>query len=90
MNLNQIKAEILTGGFDNSQLQELMETVQYARAQLGKTVVRQLHPGANVKFVSNRNGQTYLGTVEKVAIKNVVVRTAMGRYRVPANMIEVA
>lgn len=90
MNLNQIKAEILTGGFDNSQLQELMETVQYARAQLGKTVVRQLQPGTNVKFVSNRNGQTYLGTVERVAIKNVIVRTAMGVYRVPANMLEVA
>ena len=88
MDLNQIKAEILTGTFNNAELQQLMETVQYARAQLGKTVVRQLQPGASVKFVSNRNGQTYLGTVEKVAIKNVVVRTAMGLYRVPANMLE--
>jgi hypothetical protein len=90
MNLNQIKAEILTGGFDNSQLQELMETVQYARAQLGKTVKRQLQPGASVSFVSNRSGQRVLGTVERVAIKNIVVRTALGMYRVPANMIEVA
>jgi hypothetical protein len=90
MNLTQIKAEILTGGFDNSQLQELMETVQYARAQLGKTVKRQLQPGVNVSFVSNRSGQRVLGTVERVAIKNIVVRTALGMYRVPANMIEVA
>ena len=90
MNLNQIKAEILTGGFDNAGLQELMETVQYARAQLGKTVKRQLQPGVSVSFVSNRSGQRVLGTVERVAIKNIVVRTALGLYRVPANMIEVA
>jgi hypothetical protein len=28
--------------------------------------------------------------VERVAIKNIVVRTHLGLYRVPANMIEVA
>ena len=89
MNLTQIKAEILTGGFDNSQLQELMETVQYARTQLGKSVKRQLQPGVSVSFVSNRSGQRVLGTVERVAIKNIVVRTHLGLYRVPANMIEV-
>jgi hypothetical protein len=89
MNLNQIKAEILTGGFDNAGLQELIETVQYARAQLGKTVKRQLQPGVSVSFVSNRSGQRVLGTVERVAIKNIVVRTHLGLYRVPANMIEV-
>jgi hypothetical protein len=89
MNLAQIKAEILTGGFDNAGLQELIETVQYARAQLGKSVKRQLQPGVNVSFVSNRSGQRVLGTVERVAIKNIVVRTHLGLYRVPANMIEV-
>jgi hypothetical protein len=89
MNLTQIKAEILTGTFNNAELQELMETVQYARAQLGKTVKRQLQLGASVSFVSNRSGQRVLGTVERVAIKNIVVRTALGLYRVPANMIEV-
>jgi hypothetical protein len=90
MNLTQIKAEILTGGFDNDQLKDLIETVQYARAQLGKDIKRQLQPGVSVSFVSNRSGQRVLGTVERVAIKNIVVRTALGLYRVPANMIEVA
>jgi hypothetical protein len=90
MNLTQIKAEILTANLSNAELQELIETVQYARAQLGKTVKRQLQPGVNVSFVSNRSGQRVLGTVERVAIKNVVVRTHLGLYRVPANMLEVA
>jgi hypothetical protein len=89
MNLTQIKAEILTAQLTNAELQELIETVQYARAQLGKTVKRQLQPGASVSFVSNRSGQRVLGTVERVAIKNIVVRTHLGLYRVPANMIEV-
>jgi hypothetical protein len=57
MNLTQIKAEILTAQLTNAELQELMETVQYARAQLGKSVKRQLQPGASVSFVSNRSGQ---------------------------------
>lgn len=90
MNMTQIRTEILTGQFDNSELQQLMETVQYARAQLGKSVKRQLQPGVSVSFVSNRSGQRVLGTVERVAIKNIVVRTHLGLYRVPANMIEVA
>jgi hypothetical protein len=89
MNLTQIKAEILTGGFDNAELRELIDTVQYARAQLGKDIKRQLAPGVSVSFVSNRSGQRVLGTVERVAIKNIVVRTHLGLYRVPANMIEV-
>jgi hypothetical protein len=89
MNLTQIKAEILTANLTNSELQDLIETVQYARAQLGKTVKRQLQPGVSVSFVSNRSGQRVLGTVERVAIKNIVVRTHLGLYRVPANMIEV-
>jgi hypothetical protein len=89
MNLTQIKAEILTANLTNAELQDLIETVQYARAQLGKTVKRQLQPGVSVSFVSNRSGQRVLGTVEKVAIKNVVVRTHLGLYRVPANMLEV-
>jgi hypothetical protein len=89
MNLNQIKSEILTANLTNAELQDLIETVQYARAQLGKTVKRQLQPGVSVSFVSNRSGQRILGTVERVAIKNIVVRTHLGLYRVPANMIEV-
>jgi len=89
MNLTQIKAEILTANLTNAELQELIETVQYARAQLGKSVKRQLQPGVSVSFVSNRSGQRVLGTVERVAIKNIVVRTHLGLYRVPANMIEV-
>ena len=90
MTINQIQSAILAGGFNNAELQTLIDTVQHARSQLGRAVKRQLAPGVNVSFVSNRSGQRVLGTVEKISVKNVIVRTALGVYRVPANMIEVA
>jgi hypothetical protein len=42
-----------------------------------------------VSFVSNRNGQKYSGTVDSIKIKNAIVATPMGRYRVPCNMLTV-
>jgi len=89
MNLAQIVTAINNTGFTNAQLDEISAAIKFARAQLGNRVTNTLKLGANVSFVSNRNGQKYIGTVEKIAIKNVIVRTALGRYRVPSNMLEV-
>lgn len=89
MNIQEINRSIITGTFTNEQLNSIMDAVKYARSQLGRDTMRQLRRGVTVKFVSNRNGQTYTGTVEDVKLKNVIVTTALGRYRVPANMLEV-
>jgi hypothetical protein len=89
MNLTQIVTAINNTGFTNAELDEISAAIKFARAQLGYRVANTLKLGANVSFISNRNGQKYIGTVEKIAIKNVIVRTALGRYRVPANMLEV-
>lgn len=89
MNIQEINRSILTGTFTNEQLNSIMDAVKYARSQLGRDTMRQLRRGVTVKFVSNRNGQTYTGTVEDIKLKNVIVTTAIGRYRVPANMLEV-
>lgn len=89
MNIQEINRSIITGTFTNEQLNSIMDAVKYARSQLGRDNMRQLSRGVTVKFVSNRNGQTYTGTVEDVKLKNVIVTTALGRYRVPANMLEV-
>jgi hypothetical protein len=47
-----------------------------------------------VKFTSSRNGQTILGTVEKVNRKFIIVRengkAFGGSWRVPANMLQAA
>lgn len=90
MNINQINQAIIAGNFTNDQLNSIGMSIKYARTLLTKTVKSQLLPGVKVKFVSNRTGQTITGTVRKVAIKNIIVDTPFGGYRVPANMIEVA
>lgn len=68
---------------------ELIELIKLRRNNLSKRTAASIALGDNVTFTSSRTGQRVSGTVEKVAIKNVIVRTALGRYRVPANMLEV-
>lgn len=72
----------------NEELNQIIETVKYRRAQLARKNTATLTPGATVSFVS-RTGATIQGTVRKVAIKNVVVDTPRGGYKVPANMLTV-
>jgi small-conductance mechanosensitive channel len=88
MNITEINSAIMFGNFSNTELSSIMSAVQYARGQMTKEKIRSFMRGDTVKFTSNRNGQTYTGTVEKIAIKYVNVRTAVGVYRVPANMLE--
>jgi len=83
-----IRSAIVTGQFSNSELDTIQTAITFARSQLTHRNKATLRRGDTVKFTSNRNGQTYTGTVEKIAIKYVNVRTAVGVYRVPANMLE--
>ena len=68
---------------------ELIDLIKLRRNSLSKRTAASIALGDSVSFTSSRTGQRVMGTVEKVAIKNVIVRTALGRYRVPANMLEV-
>jgi hypothetical protein len=90
MDINTINGAIMRGGYSNDDLNSIMDSVKYARSKLGRAKLRSFGVGDNVKFTSNRNGQVYKGVVEGVKIKNVIVNTAMGRFRVPANMLESA
>jgi hypothetical protein len=86
--IQQINSAIMFGNFTNTELSSIMSAVQFARTQMTKQKIRSFARGDIVKFTSNRNGQVYQGTVEKIAIKYVNVRTPVGVYRVPANMLE--
>lgn len=88
--IQEINSSIMFGNFTNDQLNSIMTAVKYARAQLTKQTASSLRIGANVKFTSSRSGRVITGTVESIKIKNVIVNTALGRYRVPANMLEAA
>jgi len=86
--IQEINSSIMFGELTNDQLDSVISAVKYARAQITKQNARTLRIGANVKFTSHRTGQTITGTVESIKIKNVIVSTSLGRYRVPANMLE--
>jgi hypothetical protein len=88
--IQQVNSSIMFGEFTNDQLNSIISAVKFRRMQITKQTKSQLRVGGQVKFVSSRTGQTVVGTVEKVAIKYVTVKSALGRWKVPANMLEVA
>jgi len=88
MDIRQITHAIKFNGLTNADLDLVMSAVRFARAEIVQDNKRTMVPGTQVKFTSSRNGRTYLGTVQKVAIKYITVATAVGTYRVPANMLE--
>lgn len=90
MSIQTVNAEILAGNFTNEQLSSIIDAVKFARARLTEVNKRSLRLGAAVRFTSTKNGMTYNGVVDKIAIKYVTVRTTQGLWRVPANMLETA
>jgi hypothetical protein len=90
MSIQTVNAEILAGNFTNEQLSSVIDAVKFARARLSEQNKRALRLGGAVKFTSTKTGMTLQGTVDKIAIKYVTVRTTQGLWRVPANMLETA
>ena len=90
MDIKDINYAIMFGNFTNEQLNSMGDAIRYARAQLTQKNKRAFQLGDTVKFTSNRNGLTYVGTVNKVKIKFILVKTNAGLFNVPANMLEAA
>jgi uncharacterized protein YwbE len=88
MNITEINTAILQGTFTNTQLMSIVDAVRFAQARLREDTKRGLRIGDAVSFRSSKTGQTYRGTVRKIAIKFVTVDTGQTLWRVPANMIE--
>jgi len=88
MNIQQINSAIIAGKLTNDELTSVVDAVKFARARLAQSLKFSLKVGQKVKFTSSRSGQLIIGTVRKVAIKNVIVDTPVGGYKVPANMLE--
>ena len=90
MNVKEINSAIMFGNLTNDELSSVIDAVKFARSQMTKQKTRTFKLGDSVKFTSNRNGLTYVGTVRKVKIKYVLVNTPGGVFNVPANMLEAA
>lgn len=86
--IQQINQAIMFGQFSNTELESILGAVKFARASLTRQVANNIKVGSQVKFTSQRRGQTITGTVEAIKIKNAIVATSLGRYRVPMNMLE--
>ena len=89
MNVQDIIREIKHGVFTNDELNQIGRAIQFARAQLVHEVKREIFPGATVYF-KDRYGSRITGTVKSIKIKNAIVETGGGRYRVPCNMLEMS
>jgi hypothetical protein len=90
MNVSQINTAIIQGTFTNTELSSMIDAVKFAKSKLTNRVKFTISNGSKVKFTSSKNGITYSGTVEKVAIKFATVNTGQGRWKVPMNMLESA
>lgn len=86
--IQQVNSAIMFGNFTNTELTSILSAVQFAKAQLRKDKIRTIKVGDSVKFTSTKHGTVITGTVAKVAIKFVTVRSNQGLWRVPANMLE--
>jgi len=87
MSIQSINAEILAGNFTNTQLGSIIDAVKFARARLGDDNKRALRINDRVTFDSTKLGRGVTGTVTKIAIKYVTVKTAHGLWKVPASML---
>jgi small-conductance mechanosensitive channel len=85
--VQEINQAIMFGNFTNTELVSIIDAVKWKRATLAKLTKASLAVGDSVEFTSNKTGMTLQGTVTKIAIKYVTVRTPQGAWRVPANML---
>ena len=90
MTVESIQSAIISTNLSNDELNILADAIKYKRSLVGRDVARTLATGSTVKFTDSRTGQVYTGTLVSIKIKNAVVNTAVGRYRVPLNMLTAA
>lgn len=87
MNISQINTAIIQGNLSNDELTSVIDAVKFARARLTQLNKFTLRVGDTVNFNSAKQGRNVTGTVIKIAIKYITVKTVNGLWRVPANML---
>jgi small-conductance mechanosensitive channel len=87
MNIQNINTAIINGGWTNAELMSMTDAIRFARKRLTERNKATLSLGDTVNFTSTKTGRNVTGTVIKIAIKYVTVRTLEGLWKVPANML---
>lgn len=85
--IKEVNTAIMFGDWTNTELTSMIDAVKWKRATLAKLTKASLMLGDSVSFTSSKTGLEVTGTVSKIAIKYVTVRTAQGLWKVPANML---
>jgi hypothetical protein len=80
MNVEQINAAIIASNLSNADINSIAEALKFARGRLTRKVKQGLSVGDNVNFTSTKTGRNYTGTVVKIAVKFVTVRTVDGLW----------
>ena len=87
MDIQAITSAIKFGNLSNDDINQIVEAVKYARAQITRIKARSFMQGDKVRFTSR--GNTYFGTIVRLKIKNAVVRVGNYQsYNVPVSMLE--
>jgi hypothetical protein len=89
LTIQEVNRAIMLQEWTNTELSSMIDAVKWNREQLSKRIKRSIGVGDTVNFTSSKTGRNVTGTVMKVAIKYVTVRTIDGLWRVPANMLSV-
>ena len=87
LTIQQVNAAIMLQTWTDTELRSMIDAVKWNRSRLQKQIKQTLGLGDCVQFTSSKTGRTQTGTVTKVAIKYVTVKTVDGLWRVPANML---
>jgi small-conductance mechanosensitive channel len=87
MNISEIREAIMFNNLTNEELDSVVSAVRFAKARLAERSKQGLMIGDTVNFTSGRTGRNVTGTVTKIALKYVTVRTIDGLWKVPANML---
>ena len=85
--IQQINHTIMFGDLSNTELNSIIDAVKFARANLIRQNARELRIGSQVRF-TGRGGRVVTGTISAIKIKNAVVATPTGNWRVPMNLLE--
>ena len=84
--LSLILKGIRQGNFSNDDLNLIVESVKFARAQNARKAANTLKLGEQVRF-NGRNGPV-VGRLEQIKIKKAIVVSGMTRWNVPLSMLE--
>ena len=85
--IKEVNTAIMFGDWTNVELTSMIDAVKWKRATLAKLTKASLMLGDSVSFTSSKTGLEVTGTISKIAIKYVTVRTPQGLWKVPANML---